>query len=64
MLLTSNGAITTAAYLFKQLRYDPKKDLTPLFMLGWVTPVMIVPAESPVKSVQDLITLAKWNLFG
>jgi tripartite-type tricarboxylate transporter receptor subunit TctC len=28
-------------------------------MLGWVTPVMIVPAGSPVKSVQDLIALAK-----
>jgi tripartite-type tricarboxylate transporter receptor subunit TctC len=59
LLLTSNGAITTAPYLFKQLRYDPKKDLTPIFMLGWITPVMIVPAESPVKSVPDLIALAR-----
>jgi tripartite-type tricarboxylate transporter receptor subunit TctC len=59
LLLTSNGAITAAPHLFKHVRYDPQKDLTPIFMLGWVTPVMIVPAASPVKSVQDLIALAK-----
>ena len=59
LLLTSNGAITAAPHMFKQLRYDPQKDLTPIFMLGWVTPVMIVPAASSVKSVQDLLALAK-----
>jgi tripartite-type tricarboxylate transporter receptor subunit TctC len=59
LLVTSNGGITAAPHLFSQLRYDPQKDLTPIFMLGWVTPVMVVPASSPVKTVQDLIALAK-----
>ena len=59
LLLTSNGGITAAPHLHSHIRYDSQKDLTPIFMLGQVTPVMVVPASSPVKSVQDLIALAK-----
>jgi tripartite-type tricarboxylate transporter receptor subunit TctC len=59
LLLTSNGGITAAPHLHSHIRYDSQKDLTPIFMLGQVTPVMVVPASSPVKSVQDLVALAK-----
>jgi tripartite-type tricarboxylate transporter receptor subunit TctC len=59
LLLTSNGGITAAPHLHSHIRYDSQKDLTPIFMLGQVTPVMVVPAPSSVKSVQDLIALAK-----
>jgi len=59
LLLTSNGGVTAAPHLHSQMRYDSQKDLTPIFMLGQVTPVMVVPASSPVQSVQDLIALAK-----
>jgi len=59
LLVTSNAAITAAPYLFSQLRYDPQRDLVPISMLGWVTPVMVVPSASPVRSVQELIALAK-----
>jgi tripartite-type tricarboxylate transporter receptor subunit TctC len=57
--VTSNGGITSSPLLHKEVRYDPRKDLTPIVMLGQVTPVMVVPASSPVRSVQDLIELAK-----
>jgi len=59
LLVTSNGGVTAAPHLHSQFRYDSEKDLTPIFMLGRVTPVMVVPASSPVQSVQDLIALAK-----
>jgi tripartite-type tricarboxylate transporter receptor subunit TctC len=59
LVLTSNSSITAAPFLYRQMRYDPQKDLTPLAMLGWITPVMLVPASSPVRTVQDLIALAK-----
>jgi tripartite-type tricarboxylate transporter receptor subunit TctC len=59
LLLTSNAGVTAAPHLHSQIRYDSQKDLTPILMLGQVTPVMVVPASSPVKSVQDLIALAK-----
>lgn len=57
--VTSNAGITASPQLHKEVRYDPKKDFTPLVMLGEITPVMVVPAGSPVHSVQDLIALAK-----
>ena len=59
LVVSSNGGITAAPHLHAHIRYDSQKDLTPIFMLGQVTPVMVVPSSSPVKSVQDLIALAK-----
>ena len=59
LVLSSNGGITAAPHLHTHIRYNSQKDLTPIFMLGQVTPVMVVPSSSPVKSVQDLIALAK-----
>jgi len=55
----SNGGITASPQLHNEVRYDPQKDFTPIFMLGQVTPVMVVPGVSPTRTVQDLIALAK-----
>lgn len=59
LLVTSNAGVTASPQLHSQARYDSQKDLTPIVMLGQVTPVMVVPASSPVRTVQDLIALAK-----
>jgi tripartite-type tricarboxylate transporter receptor subunit TctC len=59
LLVTSNTAITAAPHLHREMRYDAVKDFMPILMLGQVTPVMNVPAASPVKSVQELIALTK-----
>lgn len=59
LLVSSNAAITAAPHLHSRLGYDPQKDLTPILILGQVTPVMNVAASLPVKSVQELIALAK-----
>ncbi len=50
--IVSNGGITAAPQLHREVHYDPLKDFTPIFMLGEVTPVMIVPGKSPVRTVQ------------
>jgi tripartite-type tricarboxylate transporter receptor subunit TctC len=57
--VVSNTGITASPLLHEDVAYDPQKDFTPLFMLGQITPVMVVPAKSPVRTVQDLIALAK-----
>lgn len=57
--VVSHGGITASPQLHAQFRYDPVRDLTPIFMLGQVTPVMVVPGNSPVKTVQDLIDFAR-----
>jgi tripartite-type tricarboxylate transporter receptor subunit TctC len=59
LLVTSNSGITAAPLLHSQLRYDPFKELTPIINLGQVTPVMVVPSSSPVRSVQELVAYVK-----
>src|ERR1700733_15346840 len=59
LLVASNSAITAAPSLHSRMPYDSQKDLTPILMLGQITPVMIVPSSLPVKSVQEFIALAK-----
>ena len=59
LLVTSNGGVTAAPHLHKDIKYDALKDFMPLHILGQVSPVFSVPAASSVKSVQDLIALAK-----
>ncbi len=56
------GNINTLAVnrsLFKRLPYDVDKDLTPVAHMFDLYNALIVPADSPVKSVQDLIDRAR-----
>ena len=59
MLLGSIGHLTFAPAIQRDLGYDPKKDLTPI-SLAAVQPFVVAATNSlPVKSVQELVTLAK-----
>lgn len=56
------GNINTLAVnrsLFKTLPYDVDKDLMPVGHMFNIYNVLIVPADSPLKSVQDLIDRAR-----
>lgn len=56
------GNINTLAVnrsLFKRLPYDVDQDLTPVAHMFDLYNALIVPADSPVKSVQGLIDLAR-----
>jgi tripartite-type tricarboxylate transporter receptor subunit TctC len=59
LLLANAGPITINPSLQKKLAYDPQKDLVPLsYMLASVM-VLVVHPSLPVKSVKDLVALAK-----
>jgi tripartite-type tricarboxylate transporter receptor subunit TctC len=47
--------------LYRKVNYDPLKDFMPITGLIRTPSVLVVPAESPIKSVQELIALAKAN---
>jgi tripartite-type tricarboxylate transporter receptor subunit TctC len=47
------------ATLYKKLPYDPAKDLIPVALIGSVPFVLVVNPSLPVRSVADLIRLAK-----
>lgn len=52
------GTITTHAvnpFFAKNLGYSPVKDFVPLTLVGMVSNVLVVPADSPFNSVRELI---------
>lgn len=47
------------ASLYADLQYDPVKDFAPVILLGYVPNVLIVGADSPYRSVKDLVAAGK-----
>ncbi|HYC45648.1 MAG TPA: tripartite tricarboxylate transporter substrate binding protein [Burkholderiales bacterium] len=58
-LLLANANHTINPALFKKLPFDSLKDFVPVSPLANVANVLVVNAALPVKSVSDLIALAK-----
>jgi tripartite-type tricarboxylate transporter receptor subunit TctC len=60
LMLTSNGH-TIASVINKNLTFDPVKDFSGITPVASVPVVLIVPPDSPAKSVKEFIELAKAN---
>jgi len=45
--------------LYASLPYDSEKDFVPISMVTKVSEILLVPANSPAKSVKDLVELAR-----
>ncbi len=58
LLMASNGIATNMA-LFPQLAFDGRRDFAPVAQIGYAPLVIVVPAASPVKSLKELIAMAK-----
>ncbi|HEV7326687.1 MAG TPA: tripartite tricarboxylate transporter substrate binding protein [Bosea sp. (in: a-proteobacteria)] len=57
LMPVGNAAVNPS--LFANLPYDPVKDFAPITQLGTVENVLVVGAQSPIKTVQDLIALGR-----
>lgn len=56
------GTITTHAvnpFFIKSLGYDPVKDFTPVSLVGMVSNALVVRADSPFNTVQQVIDAAR-----
>jgi tripartite-type tricarboxylate transporter receptor subunit TctC len=58
LMLTSNGH-TIANHINKDVPFDSVKDFSGITVIASVPFIAIVPADSPVKTMQDFIKLAK-----
>ena len=58
LLVTSDATITANPYMSSKLSYNAK-EFTPIVVLCRGTPVLVVNASVPAKSVQELIALTK-----
>ncbi|KCV33233.1 tripartite tricarboxylate transporter family receptor domain protein [Bordetella bronchiseptica 00-P-2730] len=57
--LAVSSTLAVNATLFKQLPFDPEKDLIPVALFATTPMGMAVPANSPYNNVQDIIKAAK-----
>lgn len=61
MLYASNGVMGTHKFLYKKLSFDPLTSFTLIHGFGSSPMLMVVPADSPFKTLKDLIEHAKKN---
>ncbi|HEY4373576.1 MAG TPA: tripartite tricarboxylate transporter substrate binding protein [Burkholderiales bacterium] len=53
------GTFSINPYLYSKLPYDPQRDFAPIGLIAMIPNVLVVNNDLPVKSVQELIALAK-----
>ena len=59
IMMASSTALAINVNVRKSLPYDPRKDITPIALLARMPYVLVVNPDLPVKSVADLVKLAK-----
>ena len=59
LLITPSGSLVINPSLYKKLSYEPLKDLAPIALLGLIPLVVVAHPSLPVKTVQQLVALAK-----
>ncbi len=59
LFLANNGPFSVNPALFSDLKFDPVKDFKPVANVVTFPSVLAVPANSPAKTVKDLVDMAK-----
>jgi tripartite-type tricarboxylate transporter receptor subunit TctC len=59
LLIAPSGTLAINATLYKKLPYDAVKDFAPVALVATVPFVLVVNPEVPVRSVAELVNLAK-----
>ena len=59
LLLGQSGPISINPAVYKSLPYDPVKDFAPIAMTTAYPYILVVNADMPVKSLQELVAVAK-----
>ena len=58
-LLMASGSITINPHIYTRMPFDTKKDLLPITNVASGPMLLVVPDRSPVKSMKELVELAK-----
>ncbi len=59
LFVASNSPMVTNTAVFRQLPYDPLKDFAPVASIARFPMVIVVPANSPYKTLADLVAAMK-----
>jgi len=58
-LLLTSSALAANHILFKNIPYDPARDLSSVSFLTTVPTVLVVPTGNPIQNLKELVVLAK-----
>jgi tripartite-type tricarboxylate transporter receptor subunit TctC len=61
LLAGNNAILATNAALYRKIKFDPVADFAPIGLIGSQANILVVNPALPVKSLAELITLAKAN---
>ena len=59
LLMATTGVMAINNAMYKSLSFDAEKDLKPVIYIASITNVLVVPVDSPFKSVADVTAAAK-----
>jgi tripartite-type tricarboxylate transporter receptor subunit TctC len=59
LFLTTSGAVTIAPHIMANVPYDPLRDFAPIALVTKVTEVVVVTPKLGIKTVKELVALAK-----
>jgi tripartite-type tricarboxylate transporter receptor subunit TctC len=59
LLMATSSTLSVAPFLYKNLRFDPLKDLTAVTLISTAPNILMVARDLPVNSVSELVALAK-----
>ena len=59
LLMTSGSIVTANQHIYKNMQFDPAKDLLPITGVASGPQVIVVNPKSPAKTLKDLIEMAK-----
>ena len=59
VLLSASSEVSMNVVLYKKMPYDPVRDLQPVTLVGTTPPVLLAHPSLPVKSVKELVALAR-----
>ena len=59
IMMVPSGPYTISASTYAKLPYDAVRDFTGVSLLVWVTNVIVVPQNSPAKTLLDLVRMAR-----
>ena len=59
LLMSGSPTHSVGPHLFKNLAYDPMRDIPPIAMVAVAPNLLVVNASSPARSVGDLVKLAR-----
>ena len=61
LLMAPSGPLTINPAVYARLPYSPEKDFAPISLLGSYPLIMVVGADQPIRTVQELVAYSRAN---